>query len=149
LATVKYLAGDQNFRTAIWSVSGVVFSLVTRPSVKAHSFDAVSNVTVTLAGDPQQPGPKSPDLAEYLPESFLRFWKSNTIGQTVSGWDILQPGETYLIHLSEGDYVVLASRGGAEWLLAPRTPGNNEIHHFLTDGEPAIAGDDFTRAVAG
>jgi hypothetical protein len=111
---VKYVAGGKAFSTSLWSVKGHVFSFVTRPSIKAHCFALVSNLVVTLTGDPEAALVSRLDLSEFLPKSYLRFLDSHADNDAVNGWHIAPPGETHLVHLAAGDFVVLADREGAE-----------------------------------
>ena len=149
LAKASYSVAGRDFETTIWCVGGHIFSLITRPSIKPYCFADVSDMSVRIIGDPRAAGPGSPDLTQFHPESYLSFVEDRSTDAPINGWWVRKPGDTHVVHVAAGDFVVLAERDRSEWLLSRKDSSANSIYRCLTDREPEKLSVDFATAVLG
>lgn len=112
LSESKYVIEGVAYTSSVWCVDGHLFSLVTRPSSKDGSFRQPECLETRLLVDPTQIG----GSAKMLPTSYVDWYGNH--GRHVD-WDVLPPEETYAVPLPEGDFVVLATRRSAEFLVTP------------------------------
>ena len=147
LATIDYELAGRPFRTELWAISGHIFSFITRPSLKASWAEKPLRVEVTLEGDPSSPIDTRPDVLPYLPKSFLAMAQAHSLPGQIHDWNVPKPNETHIVHLPEGDFVFLASRDGGEYLLAPMTPGNNQIYYLDESSSLTPVGEDLLQAM--
>ena len=129
--TKRFSHQDKTFTTAIWCTSGHIFSLVTRPSIKHYAFVEITQIhSLRLVEDPSAQKSTSNQGQHALPAIYYDHLQKSDAGE-INGWSLLAPEETYVVSLPEGDYVVLAIRGGQEYLLAlVDAPGDQRIYHM-------------------
>jgi hypothetical protein len=146
LANLNYRVDGRSFRSTVHSISGHVFSLVTRPSIKEFCFGEVKEMVVADLGDMlyTSEGHKAQRI---LPSTYLAYVERGEPAETSNGWTILQPNETYVVHLLGSDFYILAARQGNEWLLGSGNEGDQSIYLCTTEGEPEPVASEFDRAL--
>ena len=130
LAKTTYHVDNTKFTTRIHCVAGHIFSFVPRPSVKRHCFGTPEQIQTQILTDPI--GAAGEDLSDIpLPESF-RNWHNDPTVDT-NEWCVLQPHETYVVHLPKSDFVILATRSGDEYLMAKATGNGGNLYYASGD----------------
>lgn len=146
LATFAFSVDTTAFQGSLWCVSGHIFSLVVRPSIKLAAFGNLSDIQVKLVGNPMSSGLSHPQLASFLPASYLAFCEG-CIEDAVADWRVAKPEEVHLVHLAAGNFVFLAQRD-ADFLLANGTAPSNRIYFSAGGEEPVPVSDSFGDAMA-
>lgn len=132
LSESSFTIGNRRFTTRIVCISGHVFSLITRPSIKRVCFNVPSDLETVVVTDAMR------DVAEpspELPESYTGRRPSGEKAQ--NGWSVLPVSETYTVHMPNADCVVLAVRGD-EFLLS-RIGDDAETIYLASTTETARA----------
>jgi hypothetical protein len=142
LAEIKFSIQERNFYATLWTVNGHVFSLITRPSIKPYAFRKITSIKVALLTNPENP-PSDASIKFTLPASYIK-WINASDRQEVNRWAVYEKSQVFVIHLSDGDYAVLAEREGAEFLLARSEGNDSSIYYSDTYGNvPCYKGSDF------
>ena len=117
LASVGYRTKGIDFKTTLKGVSGHIFSLVTRPSIKQYSFEKIETIHyVRIHDDPTFLSSKEIPTRDKLPPEYLEHIEKEG-ADNIRGWNILEPSKVYQISLSADDFLILAERQGAEYLM--------------------------------
>jgi len=136
------------WRSQVNAVCGIMFSITTRPSPKAISFSKHFVLrSVELVDDPMQESPPTllSRLREGLPSDF-----SAVAPTSVSGWSVFAESDVYAVHLNDGDYLVLAERGGEASFLGVRVGDRSKTVYYLPhDGSPKKTGSTLKEAIEG
>jgi hypothetical protein len=128
LAEIRFSIQRRDFRSTLGAVTGHVFSLVTRPSIKPYAFQKITAISeVTLLNDPEDAS-GNPAMRFSLPSSYLA-WMGVCERREVNGWAVCDEGQAYVVHLSDGDYAVLAVREGVEYLMARIEGDDPDIYY--------------------
>jgi hypothetical protein len=117
LASVGYRMRGIDFKTTLQGVSGHIFSLVTRPSIKKYSFEKIETIHyVRIHDDPTFFSSKEIPTRDKLPPAYLEYIAKEGI-YSIGGWNILEIKEVYQISLSTDDFLIFAERQGEEYLM--------------------------------
>lgn len=141
IARVRFTIDGTRFHTSVWAVAGNIFSLVTRPSIKAKAFGQPEDLTVKVLSDPEAAAASPVDVAR-LPRRYLDFCRADPPPAT-HGWNVAPPHEAHIVHLPDSDYVVLAEYLGERFILASATGGDPELYVYELGETPSAAGTDF------
>lgn len=117
LASLGYRIKGIDFKTTLKGVSGHIFSLVTRPSIKQYSFEKIETIHyVRIHDDPTFFSSKEIPTRDKLPPEYLEYIAKEGI-YSIGGWNILEIKEVYQISLSTDDFLIFAERQGEEYLM--------------------------------
>ena len=149
LARLAYRVDGLAFASTLWCAGGRLFSLVTRPSIEPHCFGTLTDLALTLAGEPQRAGYERLALDALLPPSYLAFCAdaANHNASATHRWRVVLPAHAHLVHLPDDDFVFLAERRRREFLLARASAPDEHIYHSKGERAHAI-GTDFASALA-
>ncbi len=148
LAEVRFDAAGIRYRAFLDCVGGHIFDIVVIPGAKAVAFDTWDAPgTATLLADPRR-APEGRKALEPLPHEWETFLANRT-GEPVGDW-ILHDGETAgRVALADGEYLVLAQRGGEEFLLQRLDPPADGLFHLTSpDDAPRRLDEDLDRFMA-
>jgi hypothetical protein len=143
LARLRMIVAGRTHEARVIAVSGHLFSLVVRPSPKRHPWGPVELSTVQVMTDPLRSDFNPP---KQLPPSYTRFIDLRGPG-ACSGWEVLAPDEVYAVSLSEGDYLVLASREGTEFLVTETSSPSPTLYRVGLGGGPVPTDRSFEEAL--
>jgi hypothetical protein len=150
LAEIRFSpAGTAKVWTSrIYAVCGHMFSIVTSPSPKPISFSSPFTLKgVQLVDDPMQelPATLMERRRKRLPPDF-----EELAGQSIPGWDVFQSSQVYSVALDEGEYLLLAERGGHAAFLGVRMEGKSNDVWLLShdDRKTRKAGATLKEALA-
>lgn len=130
VAEFHFILDGKGFRARFVFIGGHLFSLIIRPSIKRYAFGVISEIVwAKLLADPNEVS--SHASGKSLPESFIQ-WLGEHKEREINGWDVLQEGEVYPTQLADADYLVLAIRRGAEYLI---TKNGSDGVIYLADAE--------------
>ena len=117
LASIRYRIKGIDFETTLQGVSGHIFSLVTRPSVKQYSFEEIEAIHyVRIHDDPTLDCYEEMRTRDNLPPEYLEYIKREG-ADSIGGWNILEPEQVYQVSLPKNDFLVLAEKQGEEYLM--------------------------------
>ena len=129
LASVGYRIKGIDFETTLKGVSGHIFSLVTRPSIKQYSFGKIEAIHyVRIHDDPNFSASKRISTRGKLPPEYLENIEKVGI-YSIGGWNILEPKKVYQISLSTDDFLILAERQGEECLMTRDNLWDHDIYY--------------------
>ena len=136
LAEIRFSpAGTTKVWTSrIYAVCGHMSSIVTSPSPKPISFSSRFTLKgVELVDDPMQELPATllDRLRKRLPPDF-----EELAGQSIAGWDVFQSSQVYSVAWDDGEYLLLAERGGHAAFLGVRIKGRSNDVWFLSHDDP-------------
>jgi hypothetical protein len=136
LAELRFKAGGASYRATLGCIGGHIFDVVTVPGARAVAFaDWDAAPRVRLLGDPLRPptGRREPELLPLLWQEFL----AEHPGVPPRGWALHDAAAAHRVALPDGEYVILAERGGEEFLLHRVEPLADGIYHLSgCDGVP-------------
>jgi len=141
LAEMRFRAAGRSFKSALASINGHIFDLVTTPGPKAVAFLPLEvEGNVNLLADPLDAAVKK--VPEVLPaawENLLRRRSSAPSG----AWVLHDRTTAYRVALDDGEYLVLAEREGDQFILHRLEPAADGLFHLQHhDGTPErLAGD--------
>ena len=142
LAEVLFDVGGVRGSSSIWAGNGHIGSIVTRPSPK-HIYMLTPRVRevhlIDARDDPALDGVSFPFV---LPYGFLDYWQEPRGAHVGDLWTVLEPQECYVVHLPQGDFVLLAERAGNELLLSD-VSGKRGIWKYHIGGEFIRLADHF------
>jgi hypothetical protein len=126
----------QVWMSRIYSVSGCMFSIVTRPSPKPISFFREYGLkNVRLIDDPMIEFPSTvvERVRRRLPPDY-----DELAGKSISAWRIFDAADVYRVSLESADYVLFAEReDGSGQFLGVRAEGTSrEVYRLPHDGTP-------------
>jgi hypothetical protein len=136
LASVGYRIKGIDFETRLKGVSGHIFSLITRPSIKQCSFEEIAAIHyVRIHNDPKLLSSTEIPARDKLPPEYLEHIEKEGI-YSIGGWNILEPKEVYQISLSTGDFLILAEKQGEEYLMTRDNLWDQGIYYTIVgEGE--------------
>lgn len=150
LAEIRFSpAGTPKVWTSrICAVCGHMSRIATSPSPKPISFSVPFMLKgVELVDDPMQEWPATlfERLRQRLPSDFEEF-----AGQSIAGWDVFRSSQVYDVALDDGEYLLLAERGGSAAFLGVRMKGKSSDVWLLShdDTRPKKAGATLNEALA-
>lgn len=143
LAEVKFVLDAVEYNATIIAVSGRIFSLVIRPSIKKSCFRPVAEIQgCRLLRDPERICIDETTAPNH-PVSYLEWFKRPS-GHHVAGWTVNAPEDVHSVCLPSGDFLVLAIGEDGAFLLSRDTPADNEIYRVESaDSDPVAVGNDF------
>jgi hypothetical protein len=148
LAAATYDIDGTHFRTSVGAIGGHIFDFVTRPSIKDLAFRDPENLLVLILSDPMMDPAKGSDLARFLPQSYLDYWKEGErAARMENGWEVLHPDSVYVVPFPKEDYLLLAEKEGREWLVVPAREGNSRIFYSVDGEQPQPVPGSFEGAV--
>ncbi|HEU4340605.1 MAG TPA: hypothetical protein VFU31_03450 [Candidatus Binatia bacterium] len=141
LAEVRFSAGQRRFKGTLNSIAGHIFDFAIIPSPRDIAFlDWEGTPTARLLSDPLSVDALRPLTP--VPDVWHEFMARHKLG-SATGWT-LHTGETArCVTLEDGEFVILAERGGDEFILHRIEPAASDIFYLEShDGKPEpIVGD--------
>ena len=149
LAEIKFSPAltSQVYKSEIYAVSGLMFSIVTRPSPKLISFCREYTLKgVKLVDDPMVEFP--PTLLERLRKRLPPDY-DDLAGQSLSRWRVFDPSDIYRVPLENADYILFAeSEDGSAEFLGVRVSGkSSEVYYLPHDGKPEKVATTLRKAI--
>jgi hypothetical protein len=141
-AEVRFRAGGRPFKSTLTSIEGHIFDVATTPGPKTVAFNEwEQEPTAKLLGDPLR-APTGMKEAQHLPPSWETFLRRRT-SEPRGTWELHDGATAYSVALDDGEYLVLAERGGDEFILHRVEPPSDGLFHLPNhDGTPEpLAGD--------
>ena len=141
LAEVRFSAGGRRFKATLNSIAGHIFDFAISPSPHDIAFlDWEGTPTARLLSDPlsaDAPQPLTP-----LPDVWHDFMARHQPLDAV-GWTLYTDQTARRVTLDEGEFLILAERGGDEFVLHRIEPEASDLFYLeLHDGKPEpIVGD--------
>jgi hypothetical protein len=136
LASVGYRIKGIDFETTLKGVSGHIFLLVTRPSIKPYSFEAIEAIHhVRIHDDPTLDCSAKMRTRDKLPPEYLEHIRREG-AESIGGWNILEPEQVYEVSLPKNDFLVLAEKQGEEYLMTRDNLWDQSIYYSsIADGK--------------
>ena len=136
LAEVRFRAAGTSYRTVLSCVAGHVFELATIPGPKSVAFTPwEAEPNVALLGDPQRPATGRRESVTPAPD--WRQFLERHPGSPPHHWVLHDAATAYRVTLPDAEYLVLAERGGEEFVLQRLYPPADGLFHLHgSDGIP-------------
>lgn len=148
MAKVTFKVGGKQFKATLYCIKGHIINFNISPSPKSiwdQPFDETP--TVEVIADPMKIQPV-PAHGEIIPEEWKRL-KSNFDAKKFSDWTLHDSQTAYRMPMDDGEYLILAERGGREFVLWKLDPASSEFHYMPEhDSQPEQVGMDVTRILS-
>ena len=134
LAEVRFAAGGRRFAATLTTIGGHVFDFTTVPGPRAAAFVAWDGEPrATLLGDPLR-APSGNREEAPLPHA----WEASLASAASYGdWRVHDRASAYRVVVGDGEYLVLAERGGDEFILHRIQPASDLLFYVPAhDGVP-------------
>jgi hypothetical protein len=141
LAEVRFAVDRRRYKAVLTCIGGHIFDFGITPSPRAIAFAAWDgSPSARLLADPRVPGPARE--SQPIPDTWRQILDHGRLPDR-GGWTLHDSRTAYRVPLAEGEFLVLAERGGDEFLLHRVEPPASTLWHLAShDGVPEpIRGD--------